>query len=67
MWGEGTERKLATFARQIRTPVAQIRSEWFAQYLKHREAYLETLPETSRIGRLIWIHARKKARDSARA
>jgi hypothetical protein len=62
MWGSGTLLRLERFCRSCRCTAAQ-REEllwrWRAQYRLEREAYLATLPEISRMGRLIWIHARR--------
>lgn len=68
MWGDGTERALDRqvahiIDRQWRAESRELmRARWWAQYVPIREVYLETLPELSRIGRLIWIHARRAVR-----
>lgn len=62
MWGDGTIRKLDRFCKSVRaTPTerSELLAHWRAQYLADREAYLATLPDLSRMGRLIWIHARR--------
>lgn len=65
-WGARTERLLDKMVKHFTVPEwrievrAELRARWWAQYVAEREAYLDTLPETSRMGRLIWIHARRQ-------
>lgn len=62
VWGDATIRKLDNFCKSVRCTPRQrteLFASWRAQYIAEREAYLATLPELSRMGRRIWIHARR--------
>lgn len=64
MWDAGSVRKIERWCADVGCTTAE-RVEAFAhfraQYIADREAYLATLPDTSRMGRLIWLHARRQA------
>lgn len=64
-WGKDPAQirtRVARFARECGiTPEteAELLARQLAFHYEAREAYLATLPEISRMGRLIWIHARR--------
>lgn len=67
-WNDGTFRKLEVFCKSCRCTAAErgeLLVRWRAQYKVDREAYLATLPEISRTGRLIWLHARRHGTGAA--
>lgn len=60
MWGDGTLQRLEKFCKSARcTPEERVELmwRWRVQYRLEREAYLETLPEISRMGRQIWAYS----------
>lgn len=64
MWTDHTDRKVARFCAEVCVTTRdrdELVGKWRAQYVADREAYLATLPDISRMGRMIWLHARRQA------